>query len=142
MRTALAPLAFGALTTWLLAGPFSQLLSSTMPAQGIEPETTLEICLSILRAPATWLALAVIAVGLAAWWGRARLAGLTKRLSWLADWAAAGFGFETLNRWIVERVRGAAGDLAILQTGQLNWNLVGVVAGLLVVLAWLAWVIY
>ena len=142
MRTALAPLAFGALTTWLLAGPFSQLLSSTMPAQGIEPETTLEICLSILRAPATWLALAVIAVGLAAWWGRARLAGLTKRLSWLADWAAAGFGFETLNRWIVEHVRGAAGDLAILQTGQLNWNLVGVVAGLLVVLAWLAWVIY
>ena len=142
MRTALAPLAFGALTTWLLAGPFSQLLSSTMPAQPIEPETTLEICLSILRAPATWLALLVIAVGLAAWWGRERLTWLTKRLSWLADWAAAGFGFETLNRWIVERVRGAAGDLAILQTGQLNWNLVGTVAGLLAVLAWLAWVIY
>ena len=88
------------------------------------------------------IAMLVIAAGLAAWWGRERLTWLTKRLSWLADWAAAGFGFETLNRWIVERVRGAACDLAILQTGQLNWNLVGTVAGLLAVLAWLAWVIY
>ncbi len=142
MRIALALLALGVLTTWLLAGPLSQLLSDTMPAYGIEPESTIEIVLTILRAPATWVALIVIALGLAAWWGRERLTGLTKRLSWLADWSAAGFGFEALNRWIVERVRGAAGDLAVLQTGQLNWNLFGAVAGLLAVLAWLAWVIY
>jgi hypothetical protein len=57
-------------------------------------------------------------------------------------WAAAGFGFENINRWIVEQVQTAADQVAVLQTGQLNWNLVGFTAGLLAVLAWLAWVIY
>jgi len=142
MRVALAPLAFGAFTTWLLAGPFSQSLSRTLPADTIEPATTLEIAMEVLRAPATWVALLVIATGLAAWWGRMRLAWPMKILAWLADWARAGFGFEAVNRWIVDYVRGAASDLASLQTGQLNWNLFGAAVGLLAVLAWLAWVAY
>ena len=142
MRWALAPLAFGALTTWLLAGPFSQLLNSTMPGEPGEPLTTIEMVTEVLRAPATWVALLVIALGLATWWGRSRLTWLSRRTAWLAAWAEAGFGFESVNQWIADQACGAAAGLAVLQTGQLNWNLVGFVAGLLVVLTWLAWVMF
>ncbi len=142
MRTALAPLAFGALTTWLLAGPFSQLLSSTMPGEPGEPLTTLEMVNEILQAPATWVAMLVIALGLLAWYERSRLSWLGRQTSWLAGWANAGFGFETVNQWVVDRVRGAAAGLAVLQTGLLNWNLVGFAAGLLLVLIWLAWIMF
>lgn len=143
MRTALAPLALGAVATWLLAGPLSRLLAPMFPGY-IEIETTWELALTVLTAPATWSALLVIALGLAAWWGRERLAWLTHSAvaRGFSAWAAAGFGFESINRWIVEQVQTAADQVAVLQTGQLNWNLVGFIAGLLAVLAWLAWVIY
>lgn len=142
MRTALAPLAFGAFTTWLLVGPFSRLLSSTMPGSVFEPLTTLEMVREVLTAPFTWIALLIIILGLAAWQFRDRLAWLERHLGWLIRWAQADFGFEDLNRWVVESVRRSADYLSILQTGELNWNLVGLSTGLLIVLAWLAWVIF
>ena len=46
----------------------------------------------------------------------------------------AGFGFEALNRQIVQGVKRTAAFVQIAQTGQLNWNVVGIVAGLVVVL--------
>ncbi len=141
MRTALAPLAFGACTTWLLAGPFSQLLYRTMPGDVFEPVTTLEVVQEVLTAPVTWIAMLVIALGLAAWLSRSRLTWIARRGSWFINWARAGFGFDDFNHWVVESVQRSAAQLSILQTGQLNWNLVGFSAGLLVVIAWLAWVI-
>jgi hypothetical protein len=39
----------------------------------------------------------------------------------------------------VERTRQTADSLRLLQTGQLSWNLVGTVVGLIAVLVWLAW---
>jgi hypothetical protein len=46
-----------------------------------------------------------------------------------------------LNQQIVRLVREGADGLRPLQTGQLNWNMVGVMTGLAVVLIWLAWAI-
>jgi hypothetical protein len=54
--------------------------------------------------------------------------------------AADGFGFERINRWVVDTTLDAASSLRVLQTGQLNWNLVGILGGLLAILVWLAWV--
>jgi hypothetical protein len=97
------------------------------------------VALTTLRAWPTWLALAVVALGLAAWWWRDRLTSVTQRLRFLAHTAAADFGFAWLNRIIVLGVRGAAEALSITQTGQLNLNVLGIAGGLAIVLAILAW---
>jgi NADH-quinone oxidoreductase subunit L len=139
MRIPLLLLAFASFTSWLLAGPFSNLLAETLPMHEVEAETTLHMVVTVLTAPATWIALLVIAAGLAAWQFRRRLAGLGKSLGWLSRLAQDGFGFERVNSWVVDTTRSAADGLRPLQTGQLNWNLVGLVGGLILVLAWLAW---
>ncbi|NMB87875.1 MAG: NADH-quinone oxidoreductase subunit L, partial [Chloroflexi bacterium] len=138
MRVALIPLAAGALASWLLAGPFSDLLHATLPFHAIERETTWALVGEVVSAPATLVALAVIAVGLAAWWQRAALSGLAKRLAGVAWAAEHSFGFEAINRGVVSATQGSAEALRNTQTGMLNWNVLGILAGLIVVLAILA----
>ncbi|MBP7355214.1 MAG: NADH-quinone oxidoreductase subunit L [Longilinea sp.] len=138
MKIALAPLALGALTTWLLAGPFAKLLSAeTLPYHGIEAASTFHILEEVISLP-TLIALAVVALGLLAWVFRSKLAGLGRALRGLGWAAENSFGFEAINRGIVRGVSGAAEGLRITQTGLLNWNVVGIVAGLLIVIAILA----
>ncbi|HLF28915.1 MAG TPA: NADH-quinone oxidoreductase subunit L [Anaerolineae bacterium] len=139
MRAALGLLAIGALTTWLLVGPFGELLATTLPFHELHVLRTPEVLSEVVTAPATWVALLVIGVGLAAWQWRDRLAGLTERSRRLAQFAADGLGFEWLNRRIVDATKSIATALRATQTGQLNWNIAGIVGGLLVVLALLAW---
>ena len=134
MRVALWPLAIGTLTTWLLAGPFSNMLASSLPFHGIEAKTTLQVLIEILTTPATYVALVVIALGLAAWWQRDQLNGLVKSLKGLASAASNSFGFEAVNSGIVKVTQDSAEALRVTQTGLLNWNVLGIVAALVIVL--------
>lgn len=134
MRTALYPLAFGSLTTWLLAGPFSSMLAQTLPFHEIETATTLEFVTRILSAPATYLALLVVALGLVVWWQRDRLALFSEPLQGLGWLAEHSFGFEAINHGIVQTVQTWAEGIRGSQTGLLNWNVAGIVIGLVVVL--------
>lgn len=140
MQVSLLVLALGTLTSWIIAGPFLAFLN--LPAGSENGErllpTTLQIAGEIFSAPATYLALAVIALGLAAWWWRDRLAGFARRLNGLGQVAGNGFGFEAINRGVVQATQQAAEALRVTQTGQLNWNMVGIVAALVLVLAVLA----
>lgn len=138
MRLALAPLALATLTTWLLGGPFSRLLAESLPFHHLHAESTLAIVGEVLFAPATWIAMIVVGLGLAAWWKRSNLEWIESALHVPAQWARQSFGFEWINGRVVHLVRNAAESLAVLQTGQLNWNLVGILSGLILVLAWLA----
>jgi len=131
MRISLGMLAFGTLTTWLLAGGFGHMLAGTLPFHELEPHGTLEIVAEVFLAPATWIALGVIALGLVIWLSRSALAGLARALKPLA---ARGLGFEWINQQIVNMTRGAASALQTTQTGQLNWNVAGILAGLVVIL--------
>jgi NADH-quinone oxidoreductase subunit L len=131
---ALGLLALGTLTSWLLVGPLSRLLSATLPSYTVPCGTTNEICGQIVSSPSASLALAALAAGLAAWWWRRRLAWLTDRLDWLMRAARAGFGFDTINTGVGRLIQRAGMLLSGMQTGQLNWNLVGLVAGLTAVL--------
>lgn len=132
MRGSLGLLAVGTLTTWLLAEPFKSLLASSLPRHIGEAEGS--VLLAVLTNPATLLALGVIAAGLAAWWWRESLTGVAKRLRFIARAAQADFGFEWLNRQVVIVTHRTAMTLRTTQTGQLNWNAVGIVGGLVIVL--------
>ena len=134
MKTALAPLAAGTLLTWLLAGPFSALLETTLPLHALESHSTLHYLEEVALAPATLIAMVVIALGLAAWWQRARLQGLVNALSGVARAAADSFGFEAINRGIVRATQNSAENLRVTQTGLVSWNIFGIMAGLVLVL--------
>ncbi len=89
----------------------------------------------IFTSPATFLALAVIALGLIAWWQRSHLTWVARGFSWLSGWSDTMFGFEPVNRWIAKTVQHGAEALRGTQTGLLQWNIGGILAGLLVLLA-------
>ena len=135
MKVALIPLAFATLTSWLLAGSFGKLLGpETLPAHGIEISSLGEVIHEVLSLP-TLIALIVIALGLAAWWWRGKLTGLSNALKGVGQAAADSFGFEAINRGIVKGTQSAAEALRATQTGLLNWNIFGIIAGLIIVLA-------
>jgi NADH-quinone oxidoreductase subunit L len=138
MRVSLSLLAFGSLTSWLLAGPFGHLLAGSLPYHSLHAPATLEMIEDILLAPASWLAIAVVLTGLAFWWQRRRLGWLAGMLRAPASWAQASFGFEWINRQVVNGTQLTAQALRITQTGQLNWNVFGILIGLITVLAILA----
>jgi NADH-quinone oxidoreductase subunit L len=139
MRLSLAVLALGTLTTWLVAGPFGEMLKRSLPFHSLDVASTGQVVVTILTAWPTWLALALVVLGLGAWWWRERLAAAVSMLHLLSRAAAADFGFAWLSNAIVRGVYSAAERLSITQTGQLNWNVLGIAGGLAIVLAILLW---
>lgn len=138
MRVSLFLLAGATLVSWLEAGPFSKLLADTLPLHEIEALATGEFLMEILTAPATLVALVIIALGLAAWWWHNRLTGLANALKGIGKAAVASFGFEAINRGIVKGTQNAAESLRVTQTGALNWNIFAILLGLVIVLVVLA----
>lgn len=134
MKIALTALAAGALLTWLLAGPFSKLLHSSLPSHAIHQLGTSEILLEVIQAPTTYLALVVVALGLLAWWQRKNLAGVGKAFGWLGKAATNSFGFEAINSGIVNFTLETAEEMRGMQTGLLNWNIAGLLIGLIAVI--------
>ena len=47
---------------------------------------------------------------------------------------ASGLGFEWVNQQIVNLTKRTASMLQRTQTGQLNWNIAGILAGLVIIL--------
>ncbi len=135
MKVALAPLALGALTTWLLAGPFSKLLSAeSLPFHGIESASSVHILEEVISWP-TLIALGVITVGIVLWLLRGPLAGVVKVLkpiTWAAD---RTFGFDFINNLIVKGTQACGEGLRVTQTGALAWNVFMIVAGFVILLA-------
>jgi len=139
MRVSLGILAVGTLTTWLLAGPFGRMLAATLPAHKLHAPSTLALIHEILAAPATYGALLVIALGLAAWWKRDSLTGVVAAFRWLGRSAENSFGFEIVEGLSIYATQRVAAGLAVTATGQLNWNMVGIVGGLVAILLFLVW---
>ncbi len=131
MRVSLSLLAVGTLTSWLLAGPLSELFSATLPAHHLEAESTWSVVSQILVNPMTWIALVVIGLGFTLWAGRMYFLRVSKVLRPVLE---SGFGFDWLNLQVIRLTEWLAGQLQKLQTGQLNWNVAGILAGLIVLL--------
>jgi NADH-quinone oxidoreductase subunit L len=138
MKISLSLLALGSLTTWLLAGPFASMMHDTLPFHDLHALTTLEMVKEVVLAPATLIALTVVALGLIAWWQRTALKGLIKALSSISAAARNHFGFEAINKGIVDITFSSAESLRNTQTGVINWNIFYILAGLVILLAILA----
>jgi NADH-quinone oxidoreductase subunit L len=138
MRVSLGILAAGTCVTWLFFGGLNGLLSTTLPLHGIEHESLLEMVIAVLSAPATWFAILIVGLGFVV--AYIRMKGFKYFgggiLQPLVD---SSFGFDSLNTFVVKVVSNFAERLRATQTGELNWNIVGIVGGLLVVLVFL-WV--
>jgi len=139
MKVSLGLLAFGSLTTWLLAGPLNELLTSTLPFHTFTELTTGDMVIEVITAPPTYLVLAIVAIGGLCWWKRDRLAGITQHLQGLGRAGINSFGFEAINRGVVRVTQNTAETLRVTQTGLLGWNVAGIAVGLIVVLVILAW---
>jgi NADH-quinone oxidoreductase subunit L len=138
MKIALVPLALGTLTTWLLAGDFAHFLGAALPANAHAVESTSAVLGTILGAPLTYAALAVVALGLAAWWRHEQLAGVASALGGIGRMAANSFGFEAINRAVVRVTEESAESLRATQNGVLNWNVLAILASLVALLGILA----
>ncbi len=139
MKVSLALLSIGTCTTWLFFGGLNKLLSASMPFHAIEEESTLEMVKAISFAPVTWIALLVIALGLTLFFTSGRKVALTESPRWLNSLTETSFGFESVNHVVVNSVSKFAESLRVTQTGQLNWNILGIIGALFVVLAVLLW---
>jgi len=133
MKVSLGILAVGTLITWLFFGGLSGLLSSTLPFHELEHETLREMITAVTTAPATWFTLLIVAVGLGISWMRARGYALFGG-GWLNPFVESSFGFEFLNRLIVKGIYQVAEWFSLTQTGELNWNILGIISALLAVL--------
>ena len=133
MRVSLGILAIGTCITWLFFGGLNGLLSTTLPFHAIEPESLLDMIIATLSTPATWFALLIVGLVLGIAWVRMRgykyFGG--KMLQPLVD---TSFGFDSLNQIVVQGISNFAERLRATQTGELNWNILGIISGLLVVL--------
>ena len=139
MKISLGLLALGTLTTWLVVGQFGRMLVDSLPYHHLHALGLTEMALEVVMALATLIALTVVALGLAAWWWRDKLAGLGNALQPVANMARNDFGFEWLNRQIVKLTQIVAETSRATQTGQLNWNVAGIVGGLVLVLGFIVW---
>lgn len=140
MRISLAILAAGTLLSWLLAGPFSKILAGSLPFHDLEAETTLDIVVEVVSQPATWVTLAIVLVGIGLWYLRGRLVGISRALEPIGHLTRNDYGFEWLNRQIIMVANLAASELRRTQTGQLNWNVLGIAGALVLLVILIAWI--
>jgi len=124
------------LITWLFLGGLNGLLATTLPFHELERESLLEAISAILSAPATWLAIFVVALGFGLSWVRTKEFALFGS-SWLKPLVDTAFGFETVNHVVVQGTSRFAERLRATQTGELNWNILGIIGALLAVLIFL-----
>jgi NADH-quinone oxidoreductase subunit L len=139
MRITLFVLAALTLTTWLLAGPLDHILAESLPYYDLQPESTAAIVAEILTSASTWITVAFVLLVASIWFWRERLGSLARRLAPLVDFINGGFGFEKVNNQIVRLTTRAASSLQVTQTGLLSWNVVAIVAGLILLLAIISW---
>jgi len=71
-------------------------------------------------------------LGILLWFTRSKLEGLTNGLRSIRWASEKSFGFEALNTAFVEVLNNTAETLRGTQTGILNWNVLAISAGLII----------
>ena len=135
MKTVLVPLASGSLTTWLLAGPLSKFMQSSMPFHHIHTYSFWEPFLSVLASPYTYLTMVIISIAIYGFFKVKKMKGLIHDFRGIIGFAEKGLGFNQLNKAFVNPTIWLAEGLRYTQTGILNWNVFGTLLGLLILIS-------
>ena len=131
MKAALTPLALGSLTAWLLASPLSKFLHSSMPFHHFHTSSFWEPFISVLVSPYSYLTMVVIIVAIYGFFRIKKMKGLIHEFRGIIGFAENGLGFEQLNKVFITPTIWLAEGLRYTQTGLLNWNILGILLGLL-----------
>lgn len=139
MKASLGILALATFVIWLSFGGFSRLLTASLPFHGLHEESTLHMMETLLSAPLTWFALLIVGLSLTLFFILGRKSALADAPAWWNTLTETSFGFESLNHSVVRGVNFIAEKLRFTQSGELNWNILGIMGGLLAVLLVLWW---
>jgi len=134
MALPLGILSLGTITSWLVFEPFSRSLSNSLPLYGIPKETLSELVSKIFGDPYTFLALGMVAIGILIWFLRNKLPlhnSITRKIKSIS---LNSFGFEAINNGVVNGINAASEAIRNIQTGSLNWNIFGMLIGLICIL--------
>jgi NADH-quinone oxidoreductase subunit L len=134
MKVSLSVLAFSALTSWVFAGPFSKQLLASLPFHEWAYQGTFEILYELFAAAGTWIALLVIASGAGIWLLWRTRKQLIDEAQPVIEFIQSGLGFEHINRGVIRATKKLSAALRVTQTGQLQWNLIGLMSALLLIL--------
>jgi hypothetical protein len=114
------------------------LLEEGLPHHHIHAESAATILENIITAPETLVALAVVLIGAVLWVIHRAFLPIGDFLKPLGVAANHDYGLNWLNQRINNLVHGIGERLRATQTGYLNWNVFGIVLGLVVTLGILA----
>ncbi len=138
MRLPLEILALGTFISWSAFPLLAKVFAETLPFHEIESESLSHMTGSILSDPLTYLALAMTLIGGLAWVFRNRFqfrrSALYKNVR---EFSLASFGFEKINDQIIIAFERASDAARSIQTGVINWNILGMVAGFLGIMIFL-----
>jgi hypothetical protein len=104
-----------------------------LPFHELKRESLPQMVTTILAAPATWFVLLIVLIGASISWVRAKGFRLFGG-GWFQAIVDTSFGFDSLNQFVVDVISKFAERLRATQTGELNWNIFGIISGLLIVL--------
>lgn len=134
MKTSLAILAAGVLTTWLFAAGFSALLADSLPYHNVHVTTNISLIHEIIRAPLTYVALLVIVAGGACWQFRDRVVKKFRIPARVTQFVESGYGIDIPYTAVVRITQRASRLLRDAHSGQLNLNVAGISAALCILL--------
>lgn len=138
MKISLGILAVGTCLTWLLVGNLGILFEHTLPMHKVHALDLTHLAQEIFSAPATYLALGMVALGLALSFGLRKQAVVSPHPV-LEMLGRESFGFDWLNHQIARITLQFGKWLQKTQTGEMNWNVVGIIGALAIVLGVLLW---
>lgn len=134
MAVPLVLLAIGTLLSWLFFAPMNQALAVSLPAYGIAQETLTEMMDKVLSDPLTYVAIAMTMVGILIWIFKNKTKHSDKYLEKIRLISINSFGFEKMNSGIVNGLVAISERVRDIQTGSLNWNIFGMLFGLVAVI--------
>ncbi|MBN1564698.1 MAG: NADH-quinone oxidoreductase subunit L [Anaerolineae bacterium] len=139
MKVATGILAVGTLTSWLVIGLFGEMLEKSLPHHHIHVEAASDMLEAVITAPETLVALGVVLIGAVVWVIHRAFLPVGEFLAPLGAAADQDYGLNWVNRQIVQITQSLGERLRATQTGYLNWNVFGIVVGVIVTLGVLAW---
>lgn len=134
MSTSLGVLSIGVLFSWIIAGAFSRLLLGSLPFHEWHHVSTIEMFIELFQNPITWVTLIIITCSSGGWilW-RWRGRRIDESLT-MVRFIQTGLGFEGVNRAVVTAAEQLSAAARVTQTGHLQWNLLGIVGAMALIL--------